>query len=75
MLQRVSIISNNIKCEPRCLLTDFRQLHLAQLAYARDLGITPAARMAIKAGQLARAAVAMANGECRARIDEEPPLL
>ncbi len=35
--------------EPRRLLTEFRHLKLAQLAYERELGMTPAARMAIKA--------------------------
>jgi hypothetical protein len=34
--------------EPRRLLTDFRQLRLAQLQYARELGMTPAARLAIQ---------------------------
>jgi len=35
--------------EPRRLLSDFRQLRQVQLAYARELGMTPAARIAIKA--------------------------
>lgn len=39
----------NAEGEPRRLLTDFRQLRQVQLSYARDLGMTPAARMAIKA--------------------------
>ena len=39
----------NREGEPRRLLTDVRQLRQAQLAYARELGMTPAARMAIKA--------------------------
>lgn len=47
MLQRLSIVSD--KYEPRRLLTDYRQLRQTQLSYARDLGMTPAARMAIKA--------------------------
>jgi hypothetical protein len=39
----------NSATEPRRLLSEFRQLRQAQLAYARELGMTPAARMAIKA--------------------------
>jgi len=39
----------NAEGEPRRLLNDFRQLRQLQLAYERDLGMTPAARMAIKA--------------------------
>jgi hypothetical protein len=39
----------NITGEPRRLLTDYRQIRQAQLAYERELGMTPAARMAIKA--------------------------
>jgi hypothetical protein len=35
--------------EPRRLLTEFRHLKLAQLAHERELGMTPAARIAIKA--------------------------
>jgi hypothetical protein len=50
MLTRIGIISNNVKCEPRRLLKDYRQLRQAQLQYAKELGMTPAARMAIKAG-------------------------
>jgi hypothetical protein len=39
----------NADGEPRRLLTEFRQLRQVQLAYERELGMTPAARMAIKA--------------------------
>jgi hypothetical protein len=39
----------NAQGEPRRLLSEFRQLRQAQLAYERELGMTPAARMAIKA--------------------------
>lgn len=39
----------NAEAESRRLLTDFRQLRQVQLSYARELGMTPAARMAIKA--------------------------
>jgi hypothetical protein len=35
--------------EPRRLLTDFRQLRLAQLAYERELAMTPASRQALRA--------------------------
>src|SRR5215472_3669510 len=38
----------NPKGEPRRLLQEFRQLRAAQLACARELGMTPAARMAIR---------------------------
>ena len=49
----------NAEGEPRRLLTDLRQLRQVQLAYARELGMTPAARMAIKANGT-RAAVDLA---------------
>jgi hypothetical protein len=39
----------NAHGEPRRLLTDYRQLRQAQLSYERELGMTPAARMAMKA--------------------------
>ena len=39
----------NAQGEPRRLLSEFRQLRQAQLAYERELGMTPAARMALKA--------------------------
>jgi hypothetical protein len=39
----------NAEREPRRLLTDYRQLRQVQLSYERELGMTPAARMAIKA--------------------------
>src|SRR5262249_29534503 len=39
----------NPQGKPRRLLTELRQLRQAQLAYARELGMTPAARIAIKA--------------------------
>src|SRR5204863_9552884 len=38
------------KGEPRRLLAEFRQLRTAQLAYERDLGMTPAARMSLRVG-------------------------
>jgi hypothetical protein len=47
VLRTIGII--NGKGDPRRLQSDFRQLRQAQLAYARELGMTPAARMAIKA--------------------------
>lgn len=49
----------NHEGEPRRLLTELRQLRQGQLAYARELGMTPAARMAIKANGT-RAAVDLA---------------
>jgi len=39
----------NAEGEPRRLLTELRQLRQVQLAYGQELGMTPAARMAIKA--------------------------
>jgi hypothetical protein len=39
----------NQQMEPRRLLSEYRQLRQAQLAYARELGMTPAARMVIRA--------------------------
>jgi len=47
VLRKLFII--NKEGEPRRLLTDFRQLRQAQLAYERELGMTPAARMGIRA--------------------------
>jgi len=38
----------NTAGEPRRLLGEYRQLRQAQLAYERDLGMTPAARMALR---------------------------
>lgn len=38
------------KGEPRRLLAEFRQLRQAQLAYERDLGMTPSARMSLRVG-------------------------
>jgi hypothetical protein len=35
---------------PRRLLSEFRQLRQAQLAYERELGMTPAARMSLQVG-------------------------
>jgi hypothetical protein len=68
----------NRDSEPRRLLSEFRQLRQAQLAYARELGMTPAARMAIKATganapfDLPEAMVAEVNavGESRRRERE-----
>jgi hypothetical protein len=40
----------NAAGEPRRLLGEFRQLRQAQLAYERDLGMTPAARMSLRLG-------------------------
>ena len=39
----------NTEGEPRRLLTELRQLRQTQLAYERELGITPAAKVAVKA--------------------------
>src|SRR5436309_8722112 len=40
----------NAAGEPRRLLGEFRQLRQAQLAFERDLGMTPAARMSLRVG-------------------------
>jgi hypothetical protein len=40
---------SNQEGEPRRLLTELRQLRQTQLAYERELGLTPSARVAIKA--------------------------
>jgi hypothetical protein len=47
MLGRLSLV--NQEDEPRRLLADYRQLRQAQLAFARELGMTPAARMNLRA--------------------------
>jgi hypothetical protein len=39
----------NAQGEGKRLLDDYRKLRLAQAVYSRELGMTPAARMAIKA--------------------------
>lgn len=43
----------NAQGEPKRLLTDLRQLRQTQLAYARELGLTPAARKALTTSQKA----------------------
>ncbi len=48
-LTKMNVI--NGQGEPRRLLSEHRQLKLAQLAFEKELGMTPAARMAIKANQ------------------------
>jgi hypothetical protein len=56
----------NPEGEPRRLLGEYRQIRQAQLAYERELGMTPAARMTIKANGTRAAldlAAAMANAE------------
>ena len=68
VLRTIGII--NGKGDPRRLLSEFRQLRQAQLAYARELGMTPAARMAIKATGT-RAAIDLAGQMARADSDDE----
>lgn len=46
-IKRVGVIGKDD--EPRRLLGDYRQLRLAQLAYERELGMTPASRQALRA--------------------------
>lgn len=56
----------NSEGEPRRLLTDYRQLRQVQLSYERELGMTPAARMTIKASGTKAAldfVAALANSE------------
>jgi hypothetical protein len=56
----------NAEGDARRLLDDYRKLRQTQAVYARELGMTPAARMAIKATGTRAAidlAAAMANGE------------
>ena len=60
----------NTKGEPRRLLAEFRQLRQAQLMYERELGMTPAARMAIKASGT-RAALDLAGALAKAGKDVE----
>jgi hypothetical protein len=64
VLRQIFII--NKEGEPRRLLTDFRQLRQTQLAYERELGMTPAARATIQANGTRAAldlAAALANTE------------
>lgn len=63
----------NAEGEPRKLLTEYRQLRQAQLAYERELGMTPAARMAIKATGTSAAvdlAAQLATAETAPKEDE-----
>lgn len=62
----------NHEGEPRRLLTELRQLRQTQLAYERELGMTPAARMAIKAnGTRAAFDLAAALAEARLKGSDE----
>ena len=66
----------NAQGEPRRLLSEFRQLRQAQLAYERELGMTPAARMALKANGTRAAldlaaALARDDGRADGGADEE----
>ncbi len=60
----------NSEGEPRRLLTELRQLRQAQLAYERELGLTPASRMAIRASGT-RAQFDLALAIVQAGKDEE----
>jgi len=62
----------NAKGEPRRLLSEFRQLRQAQLSFERELGMTPLARMQLKASGTRAAldlAAAMAKAEDAEVID------
>ena len=66
ILRTIGII--NRAGEPLRLLTDFRQLRLAQLQYARELGMTPAAMKLLRANSgrsTLDLAAAMAGGGVR----------
>jgi hypothetical protein len=71
ILRGVGLI--NRSGDPIRLLTDFRQLRLAQLAYERELGMTPVARKALQANGRAPLdlAAAMANGDVE-DVESEP---
>jgi hypothetical protein len=58
----------NDQGDSRRLLDDYRKLRQVQLSYPRELGMTPAARMAIKASGTK---VALDLPEQMARADEE----
>lgn len=63
----------NEEGEPRRLLTDFRQLKQAQLAYERELGMTPVARATLKvksAGEALDIVARFARGDT-GRDDED----
>jgi hypothetical protein len=60
----------NPKGEGRRLLDDYRKLRQTQAVYARELGMTPAARMAIKASGT-RAALDLAGAMAKHANDVE----
>lgn len=60
----------NAEGEPRRLLSEFRQLRQAQLAYERELGMTPAARMNIRVSST-RAALDLAHALANGREGED----
>lgn len=71
-LRREGIL--DAKGQARDLLNVFRLLRQSQLAYARELGMTPAARVAIKANGTRAAldlAAAMANAEGAEHVEPE----
>jgi hypothetical protein len=70
ILRMIGIIDR--QGNPKRLLTDFRQLRQAQLAYERELGMTPQARMQLKANNT-RAALDLAESvsERAVKIAEE----
>ena len=60
----------NAAGEPRRLLGEFRQLRQAQLAFERDLGMTPSSRMTLRVGG-ARARSLDLVASCAAGTDTE----
>jgi len=60
----------NAAGEPRRLLGEFRQLRQAQLAFERDLGMTPSSRMTLRVGG-ARARSLDLVASCAAGTDAE----
>jgi hypothetical protein len=70
ILQTIGIIDR--AGNPKRLLTDFRQLRQAQLAYERELGMTPQARMQLQAnGTRAALDLAESVSERAVKIAEE----
>ena len=51
----------NTEGDPRRLLGEFRMIRQAQLAYERDLGMTPAARMTLRIGDSRAKALDLAS--------------
>ena len=73
---RKNFITNglvNDEGEPRGLLREFRQLRQAQLAYEKELGMTPASRasLGVHLGEMRKSNLALELAELRAERDED----